>query len=137
MFDKVKAKLAQVVLTYCTSWKAVMNLVPKEEFGPWKITLWELKDSDICGPRQEESKPSMSHFVQSWIWTIALTTSTSTEDSDLDSVLWIEWCKAQEQAKHYEEDVELVVKEMYQTLVTFELNAEEWDSQATSPALVV
>ena len=135
VFDKAKAKLAQAVATYRASWKAIVNLASNEEFGPWKDTLWELKDCDIRGPGREESETSESRFVPSWIWITALQTSTSAEDPDLNNTLRVEWCKAQERAKRYEEEVELVVEEMRRTLVTFELNACEWDQRATSLSL--
>lgn len=135
VFDKAKTKLTQAVSTYRVSWKAIKNLAPNEEFGRWKDTLLELKDCDIRGPGQDEPRTSASRSVQSWIWTTALQTSTSAEDPDLNAALRVEWCKAQEQAKRHEEEVELVVEEMRRTLVTFELNACEWDRRATSPSL--
>jgi len=135
IFDKAKAKLAQAVATYRASRKAIMNLASNEEFGSWKDVLQELKDCDIRGPGREESETSESRFVPSWIWTTVLQTLTSAEDPDLNDTLRIEWCKAQERAKRYEEEVELVVEEMRRTLVTFELNACEWDQRATSISL--
>lgn len=135
VFDKTKARLARAVATYRASWKAIANLASNEEFGLWKDTLLELKDCDVRGPGREESETSASHFVQSWIWTAAVQTSTSAEDPDLDVALRVEWCKAQERARRYEEEVELVVEEMRRTLVTLELNACEWDQRAASPSL--
>ena len=134
VFDKARAKLARAIATYCVAWKAITDLAPSEEFGLWKKILLELRDCDIRGPGREDSEPSTSRFVQSWIWTATIQTSTSAEDPDLDVALRIEWCKAQEQAKRYKEEVELVVEEMRRTLVTFELNAREWDQWATSPS---
>ena len=133
VFDRAKAKLAEAVATYRASRKAIKSLAPDEEFGPWKNTVLKLEDEDIRGPGREEYEPSRSRFVQSWIWTTAAHTSTSAEDPDLDAALRIEWCKAHEQAKRYEEEVELVVEEMRRTLVTFQLNACKWDERATSP----
>ena len=135
VFDRAKTKLACAVSTYRVSRKAIVDLAPNEEFGPWKDTLLELKESDIRGPGQEESGSSGSRPVQSWIWTTAIQARTPTKDSDLNVVLRAEWCKAQEQAKRYEEEVELVVEEMRRTLVTFGLNADEWEQRATSPSL--
>lgn len=107
-------------------------MAPEEEFGPWKETLLELQNSDIRGPGREDSE-STSRFVQSWIWTTAIQVSTSPEDPDLQAALRVEWCKGQERAKRYEEEVELVVEEMRRTLATFEWNAREWRSFAISP----
>ena len=112
LFDKVKVKLNQAVSTYRVSWKAIESLAPNEEFGPWKETLLQLRDSNIHRPGREDSEPSESRFVQSWIWTTALQHSTSPNDPDLQATLRIEWCKTQERAKRYEEEVQLVVEEM-------------------------
>jgi hypothetical protein len=133
--DKVKIKLNEAVSTYRTSRVAIENLAPNEEFGPWKQTLQDLQTDDIRGPGPEGSEPSRSRFVQSWIWTTATQDSTSVEDSDLLAAVRVEWCKLQERAKRYQEEMELDVEEMRRTLVTFERNAQEWDSFATSPPL--
>ena len=130
-FDKYKDKQAQAVANYRASWKAIKVLAPNEEFGRWKSTLKELKDADICGPGRKEFETSESKFVQLWIWSTAINTSTSAEDSDLDITLRVEWCKDQERAKRYEE-LELVIEEMRRTLVTFELNACDWEQKAAS-----
>lgn len=66
---------------------------------------------------------------------IAPEASTSVVDSDLQAALRVEWCKAQERAKRYEEEVGLTVEEMRHTLATFEWNAKEWDAFAISPPL--
>ena len=134
VFEKVKAKQAQAVMTYRVSWTAIKNLAPNEEFGRWKSTLQKLEDSDLHGPGREEFELSASRFVQSWIWSTAIQTSTSAEDPDLNVTLRVEWCKAQEQARRYEEEVELVVEEMRRTLVTLELNACDWDERGGSPS---
>ena len=133
VFDKAKANLSRAVSTYRTSRKAIADLAPNEEFGLWKDTLRELKDGDIRGPGKEEPGVSTSRSApQSWIWTTGLR-APSPGDSDLDIVLRVEWCKAQELAKRYEEEVQLVIEEMRRTLVTFEWNAHEWEQCAALP----
>ena len=77
----------------------------------------------------------MSHFVQSWIWTTASNALMSVEDSDLQVALRVEWCRAQERAKRYEEEVELIAEEMQRTLATFKWIAKEWDAFTVSPPL--
>ena len=137
LYDSVNIKLSRAVVTYQAAWKAIENLAPNEEFGRWKVSLQELDDGDVRGPGQENHESSASRFVQSWIWTSAphLSTSTSIEDPDLRTALRIEWCKVQERAKRYEEELQLVVEEMRRTLVTFEWNAQEWETFAISPPL--
>ena len=112
LFDKVKIKLGQAVSTYHVVRKAIMNLAPDEEFGPWKASLLELQNEDVQGPGCNENQPSKSRFVQSWIWTTTPQVSASPEDPDLQVALRVEWAKVQEWAKCYEEEVELVIKEM-------------------------
>ena len=134
-FDKTKAQLSEAVSTYRVARKAITNLSPNEEFGTWKKAFLELKDEDIRGPGLESTKSTASRFVQSWIWTTASKLTTSSDDPDLNAALRVEWCKAQERAKRYEEEVELVIEEMRRTLVSFDLNACEWEKRALSPSL--
>lgn len=130
VFERTKAHISRAVITYRVSRDAIVALAPDEDFGAWKTVLLVLKNEDIRGPGNEDSK-SKSRFIQSWIWTTAPRTSTSATDPDLDAALRVEWCKAQERAKRYEEEVELVIEEMRRTLVTFDLNAREWEQRAT------
>jgi len=145
-FDKTRDQLSEAVSTYRAARKAIANLSPNEEFGPWKKTFHELKDEDIRGPGLDPTKPTASQkstthkstasrFVQSWIWTTAPKLTASVDDPDLNATLRVEWCKAQERAKRYEEEVELVIEEMRRTLVSFELTACEWEKRAVSPLL--
>ena len=119
--------------TYQAARRAIVQLAPNEEFGLWKKDLLELKDCDARGPGREESERSESCFVQSWIWGTAPQSSTSLDDLNLCAALRVEWCKSQERAKRWEEEVELVVEEMRRTLATFEWNAQKWETLVTSP----
>ena len=134
MFERTKAQLSRAVSTYRVSRKAVAKLAPDEEFGSWKAALLELKNKDVRGPGDEGAK-SKSRFIQSWIWSTAPRTSISPSDPDLDAALRVEWCKAQERARCYEEEEELVIEEMRRTLVMFEVTACEWDKRSASPSL--
>ena len=133
LLDRVKIKLNEAVSTYQASRSAIASLA-SNEFSPWKKTLLELQNKDVRGPGCEESE-SASCFIQSWIWTTVPDPLTSIEGSDLQAALQVEWCKADEQAKHYEEEVQLIVEEMQQTLAIFEWNAKEWDTFTISPPL--
>lgn len=136
IFDRVSVKLARAVSRYRAAWRAINALAPKEEFGVWKKFLLKLEDCDIRGPGPEPSEPSKSRFIQSWIWTTAPQASASIDDPDLHAALRVEWCKAQERAKRYEEEIELVVEEMRRTLATFTWNADEWERRAASVSVV-
>ena len=45
----------------------------------------------------------------------------------------VEWCKAQERAARYEEEIVLIVEEMQRTLAYFEWLTREWESRAVAP----
>ena len=47
--------------------------------------------------------------------------------------MWVEWCKAQECAARYEEEIVLVVEEMRRTLAYFKWLTREWESRAVAP----
>jgi len=134
-FERTRVQLSEAVSTYRAARKAIANLSPNEEFGSWKKVFLELKDGDIRGPGLEDPKSSASRHVQSWIWTTASKLSTLSDDPDLDAALRVEWCKAQERAKRYEEELELVIEEMRRTLVSFDLTARGWEERAVSPSL--
>ena len=65
VFQRVNAKQTRAAATYRVSWRAINGLAPNEEFGSWKDTLQELKESDIRGPGRELYEQSVSRFVLS------------------------------------------------------------------------
>ena len=130
---KVRQKIAQAAATYRVCRSAISKLSPNEEFGPWKEHLRELTKEDLRGPVRGDSETSESRHRASWIWTTPALRSRSTDkdSEDLHAVLRVEWCKAQEQASRWEEEVELVVEEMRRTLVYFKWLARKWEERAT------
>ena len=135
LLDKVQSKQARAVSAYRVARAAIGKLAPNEEFGLWKKTLLELKDCDIRGPGREAYEPSESRHVQSWIWMAVpqTSTSTSTSSDDIACALQVEWCKGQERAQRYEEEVQLVVEEMRRTLAYFEWDMREWKAFGSNP----
>ena len=128
--DRVWERVTQAAATYRASWSALHKLAPNEEFGPWKKLLQELHKDDIRGPAREDYETSQSCYIPSWIWQTVLQTSEF-GDEDFHAALRVEWCKAQERAARYEEEIELVVEEMRRTLVFFEWLTHEWEQRAT------
>lgn len=64
-----------------------------------------------------------------------LTAATLVDDAELtegeiESYVLIDWAKAQERAKRYEEEVELCTEEMRRTLLFFLWSATEWERRA-------
>ena len=82
--------------------------------------MTELLKEDICGPGREDTEKSELHHVPSWIWKTPLQASASIHNQDFYASMWVEWCKAQENAVRYKEEIVLVVEEMEHTLTYFE-----------------
>ena len=131
-FDRVQQRINRAVATYRASWCAIRKLAPNEEFGPWKNSLQELRREDIRGPGREGSETSESRHISSWIWQTQVEAPTSVDEQSTFAPLGVEWCKAQERAKRYEEEVELVIEEMRRTLAFFKWLANEWERRAVS-----
>jgi hypothetical protein len=129
--DRIQQRIKQAAATYRASRSAISSLAPNEEFGPWKKSLLELHREDLRGPAREESETSQSRYVPSWIWQTSPQTSISADEDDFYAALRVEWCKAQERAARYEEEVELIVEEMRRTLTFFEWLVREWTNRAT------
>ena len=130
---RIQQRITRAATTYRTSRSAIEHLAPNEEFGAWKHILRELHREDIRGPGREDSEMSQSRYVISWIWQVPLQDLAPSRDQELSSALRVEWCKAQERAARYEEEVQLVVEEMRQTVTYFEWLACEWERRATTP----
>ena len=56
------------------------------------------------------------------------------KDEEVEEYVRLDWAKAQECAKRFEEEIELTVEDMRRTLVFFAWKAEEWDQLAESRA---
>ena len=133
--DRIQQRVTRAANTYRACWSAIQRLAPDEEFGPWKNTLRELRREDVRGPGREKDETSQSRHVPSWIWQTLLPGPVPGNDQDLYSALRVEWCKAQERATRYEEEVQLVAEEMRRTLVFFEWLACQWEDRATTPSM--
>ena len=53
---------------------------------------------------------------------------------EVEDHMLVDWARAQEHAKHFEEEVELCVEEMRRTLSFFSWSASEWDKRAKERA---
>lgn len=133
--ERIQQRITQAATTYRVCRSAVERLAPNEEFGAWKNILQELRREDIRGPGRGDNETSESRYVPSWIWQTPLPESASSDEQDLSLALRVEWCKAQERAVRYEEEVQLVVEEMRRTLAYFKWLACEWERWAATPAV--
>jgi hypothetical protein len=133
--DKIQRRINRAAATYRAALSAIKKLDPEENFGLWKTDLRELRKEDIRGPAREGTETSESHHVPSWIWQTSFQASASANDKDFYAALQVEWCKAQERAARYEEEVQLVVEEMRRTLTYFEWLAREWKRRAVSSSV--
>ena len=51
-------------------------------------------------------------------------------EQEIEKYMMVDWAKAHERAKRFEEEVELCVEEMRRTLIFFSWNAAEWEKRA-------
>ncbi|KAK6992523.1 CxC2 domain-containing protein [Favolaschia claudopus] len=74
------------------------------------------------------TNPTENRRVVSWIWQSAGTTGT---DAELEDALRIEWTKARARARRWTEEVELLEEEYRWVLISFEHEAQRWETRAT------
>ena len=51
-------------------------------------------------------------------------------DEEIEEYVWVDWAKAQERAKRFEEEITLTLEDMRRTLAFFGWKAEEWEQHA-------
>ena len=51
-------------------------------------------------------------------------------EKEIEEYMLVDWAKAHERAKRFEEEVELCVEEMRRTLLFFSWKASEWERRA-------
>ena len=158
VWEGLEVRKFQVCARYRDACIALLCLHP---LGAWIKFFKELKNEDVHGPGREEDNPSESQFVPSWIWCLRAPptpldlpgspSSTTTLDNlaqdsvlihgsskisakEVEDYILVDWARAREQAKQFEEEVELSVEEMRQTLLFFSWSASKWEERAKERA---
>ena len=152
VFEGLHVRIAQVSACYRDARTALLRLHPS---GAWSHFFRELTKADIRGTGPEDTTTSNSKFVLTWIWLfrapptppdlpgslpststesapISVTLPTANIDGDIsekevEDYMLVDWAKARERAKRFEEEVELCVEEMRRTLLFFSWKASEWE----------
>ena len=151
VWDGLGARIAQVCSRYRDARTALLRLHPS---GNYVAFFKELKKEDVRGPGREDDECSELRFTPSWIWTLRapptptdrpgptppslathlppLTSEPTTNEDqvsvqEMEDYIRVDWAKAQERAKRFEEEVELCTEEMRRTLAYFSWNALEWE----------
>jgi hypothetical protein len=157
VFEGLHARIAHVCARYRDDIAALSRLHPS---GKWKMFLQDLKKEDARGPAPEEDDPSKSRFIPSWIWTTRVSpippdtpgspSPPSNADDDIlappvnpvtyetiamsqeaiNQYVMVDWAKARERARRFEEEVELCEEEMRRVLAFFSWNAKNWEKRA-------
>ncbi|KAI0650174.1 hypothetical protein C8Q79DRAFT_1108642 [Trametes meyenii] len=136
LYDKFVRKQTRVVERYRTARKALLSLDPD---GDWKDRYRELLDSDITGPGADESGPGEGHRIISWIWRIPRdavddNAGEGNETHEYNNSMRAEWATTKARADRWTEEEELLLEEMRRVLVSFERDAQEWDSLVSQRA---
>lgn len=112
------------------------------------------------GPYEEDTESKGVNFIPSWIWTVHApptppdstppsnnlqTSGTTTvnpvppatpdpddevRDEEVEEYVRVDWTKAQERTKRFEEEIALTVEDMRRTLAFFAWKAKEWERLA-------
>ena len=156
VFKGLNARIARVAVHYRDARTTLYRLHPT---GGWKRYIQELKRVDTQGPFEEDTMSRGVNFVPSWFWTIRapptppdLPTSSSGSqvlgaiaadsvlspdnhpddvgDEEIEEYVRVDWAKAQEHAKRFEEEIDLTVEDMRRTLAFFAWKAGEWERLA-------
>ena len=143
LFNHFNHCMRQSVIRYHAACSALLaaNLGQLQE-----DRLKDLKDSDVCGPGkddfclQEPGKAnygaSKGHHEISWIWLIPKSKSevnTNSSEQVFDEGLWVEWSKSQARKMQWEEEVQIIQEEMWQTIVYYEWKQQWWLKQNPQP----
>lgn len=161
VFEGLNARIARVAARYRDARTALFRLHPT---GAWKRYIQELKRVDTQGPFEEDTTSQGVKFALSWFWItrapptppdlpvspdLPHTPGTPATDStlppdapdlndvgdeEIEEYVRVDWAKAQERAKRFEEEIDLTVADMRRTLLFFAWKAEEWDRLADSRA---
>ena len=154
VFKGLNARISHVAACYCDAHIALLWLHPN---GTWKRYLQDLTRVDAQGPFEEDTKSQGVNFMPSWIWVLCApptppnlptshnnvrTTADSTPppatsnppddvgDKEIEEYVWVDWAKAQEHAKRFEEEIMLTLEDMHHTLAFFGWKAKEWEQHA-------
>ena len=161
VFEGLNARTSRVAACYRDARVALLRLHPT---GAWKRYIQELKREDTQGPCEQDTESQGVNFTPSWIWTLrapptppefptpdndphnsgvittALTSLATHDlpddigDEEIEEYVRVDWAKAQERAKRFEEEIALTTEDMRRTLAFFAWKAEEWERLAESRA---
>ena len=154
VFEGLNAWISCVAAYYHDAHVALLQLYPT---GAWKQYIQELKHEDTQGPCEQDTESQGVNFTPSWIWTLCapptppefpipgnnlhnsgvITTGLALlathdlpdniGDEEIKEYMSIDWAKAQEHAKHFEEEIMFTTEDMHCTLAFFVWKAEEWE----------
>jgi len=150
-FGRYTACITRYASLYRHARRALITLDPAGEIVQWVPHFRDLKDADICGPGREIDEPSEGQTMSSWIWTMPKSADSPDGDPEVVDLstraasgeeiavsIRAHWARCNARVERYEEEVELTVEEMRQTLEFFKWKSQWWltlqDLRVNSPA---
>lgn len=159
VFDGLQMRITQVCSRYRDARVALLRLHPsggwtaffkelkKEDIrGPGREQdepsescfipswIWILRapptPPDLPGSSPESPAAPHNLYSPTTLSTIADNEDDQTSAQAVEDYILIDWAKAHERAKRFEEEVEMCVEEMRRTLVFFSWSASEWERRA-------
>ena len=97
--------------------------------------IWRLKAPPIPPDLPSSSPPTPAEHLDQIPAASSITAPTTEDDNqvskeEVEACLLVDWARARERAKRFEEEVELVVEEMRRTLLFFAWKSSEWERLA-------
>lgn len=159
VFEGMEARITQVSARYRDARTALRHLHPSGGWTSFLRELKKEDISGPREEENmvSKSRPSKSQFIPSWIWLVQAPpthpdlpgsvipssppqpgapashlapSSAAAPEKEVENYMMVDWAKAQERAKRFEEEVELCVEEMRRTLLFFSWSAAEWEQRA-------
>jgi hypothetical protein len=131
LYNRFNLRTQRCADCYRVARSALLILDPN---GRWQSCLKDLRDNDIRGPGKDDNGSGNRRYEPSWIWLVPRARSMpemgDSEQVPDDSLLRVEWAKAQARKQRWEEEVILIQEEMRRVVMFHEWKAQWWRSQA-------
>ncbi|KAM6491206.1 hypothetical protein JOM56_013445 [Amanita muscaria] len=125
LYNRFNLRTQRCADCYRVARSALLILDPN---GRWQSCLKDLRDNDIRGPGKDDNGSGNRRYEPSWIWLVppahSMPEMGDSEQVPDDSLLRVEWAKAQARKQRWEEEVILIQEEMRRVVMFHEWKAQ-------------
>ncbi|KAM6490236.1 hypothetical protein JOM56_014213 [Amanita muscaria] len=132
LYNRFNLRTQRCADCYRVARSALLILDPN---GRWQSCLKDLRDNDIRGPGKDDNGSGNRRYEPSWIWLVppahSMPEMGDSEQVPDDSLLRVEWAKAQARKQRWEEEVILIQEEMRRVVMFHDQAACRSDADRT------